>query len=69
MDAINRAKRRFFMRPAYIARGLGDVLKLAATKPAIVGQILGRAVFGARVVSTRPASVTRDNRGMRGAAV
>ena len=52
MDAINRAKRRFFMRPAYIARRLGDVLKLAATKPAIVGQILRRAVFGAQVVST-----------------
>ena len=52
MDAINRAKRRFFMRPAYVARRLGDVLKLATTKPAIVGQILGRAVFGARVVRT-----------------
>jgi anaerobic magnesium-protoporphyrin IX monomethyl ester cyclase len=69
MDAINRAKRRFFMRPAYIARRLGDVLKLATTKPAIVGQILGRAVFGARVVSTRPPSVARDDRDMRGAAV
>src|SRR5262249_50071357 len=39
MDAINRAKRRFFMRPAYIARRFGDVLKLAATKPAIFRQI------------------------------
>ncbi len=69
MDAINRAKRRFFMRPAYVARRLGDVLKLATTKPAIVGQILGRAVFGARVVSTRPSTVARDDRDMRGAAV
>ena len=69
MDAINRAKRRFFMRPAYVVRRLGDVLKLATTKPAIVGQILGRAVFGARVVSTRPSTVARNDRDMRGAAV
>ena len=69
MEAINRAKRRFFMRPAYIARRLGDVLKLATTKPAIVRQILGRAVFGARVVNTRQASLKTDERDMRGAAV
>lgn len=49
MDAINRAKRRFFMRPTYVARNFGDVLKLATTKPGIVREILGRAVFGARV--------------------
>jgi radical SAM superfamily enzyme YgiQ (UPF0313 family) len=49
MDAINRAKRRFFMRPAYISRKLGDVMKLAVTKPAIFRQIVTRAIFGARV--------------------
>jgi len=69
MDAINRAKRRFFMRPGYVARKLGDVLKLAATKPAIVGHILGRAVFGARVVSTRQPAMASDDGGMRNAAV
>ncbi len=53
MDAINRAKRRFFIRPAYVARNLGDVVKLAATKPGIVRQVLGRAVFGVRVQDTR----------------
>ena len=31
MSAINRAKRRFFMRPAYLASRLGDVMKLAFT--------------------------------------
>ena len=55
MEAINRAKRRFFMRPTYVARNLRDVFKLATSKPAIVRQILGRAVFGARVPDTRPA--------------
>jgi len=49
MDAINRAKRRFFMRPAYLARRLGDVFKLATTKPAIFGQIASRTIFGAKI--------------------
>jgi len=49
MDAINRAKRRFFMRPAYISRRLGDVMKLAVTKPAIFRQIAARTIFGAKV--------------------
>jgi anaerobic magnesium-protoporphyrin IX monomethyl ester cyclase len=49
MDAINRAKRRFFMRPRYLARKFGDVLKLAATKPSIFRQIAARTLFGARV--------------------
>jgi anaerobic magnesium-protoporphyrin IX monomethyl ester cyclase len=49
MDAINRAKRRFFMRPKYIASRLGDMVKLAATKPSIFGQIATRTIFGARI--------------------
>jgi radical SAM superfamily enzyme len=49
MDAINRAKRRFFMRPKYIARKFGDVLKLATTKPHIFGQIASRTIFGAKI--------------------
>jgi len=49
MDAINRAKRRFFMRPKYLASRLKDVVKLAATKPTIFGQIATRTIFGARI--------------------
>ena len=49
MDAINRAKRRFFMRPRYLASRMGDMMKLAATKPSIFGQIATRTIFGARV--------------------
>ncbi|HET7696457.1 MAG TPA: radical SAM protein [Vicinamibacterales bacterium] len=49
MDAINRAKRRFFMRPRYLANRLGDMVKLAATKPSIFGQIATRTIFGARI--------------------
>ncbi len=49
MDAVNRAKRRFFMRPKYLARKFGDVVKLAATKPHIFGQIASRTIFGAKI--------------------
>jgi anaerobic magnesium-protoporphyrin IX monomethyl ester cyclase len=53
MSAINRAKRRFFMRPAYLASRLGDVMKLAATKPSIFRQIATRTIFGSKVPTPR----------------
>ena len=53
MDAINRAKRRFFMRPAYLASRFGDMVKLATTKPSIFGQIATRTIFGSRVSAPR----------------
>jgi radical SAM superfamily enzyme YgiQ (UPF0313 family) len=52
MDAINRAKRRFFLRPSYIMRHIGDVARLAVTKQSIVWQVASRTLFGARVVET-----------------
>jgi len=52
MDAINRAKRRFFLRPGYMARHVGDVARIAVTKQSIVWQVLSRAVFGTRIVDT-----------------
>jgi radical SAM superfamily enzyme YgiQ (UPF0313 family) len=54
MQAINRAKRRFFLRPAYVARHAGDVLRLALTKQSIMWQVLTRTIFGARVVDVGP---------------
>ena len=59
MQAINRAKRKFFMRPAYIRRHLGDVARLALTKQQIVWQVARRTIFGTRVVdaSARTAGV------------
>ncbi len=47
MRAIGRARRRFFLRPSYLARHAGDVVRLAVTKRAIVRQVLARALFGA----------------------
>jgi anaerobic magnesium-protoporphyrin IX monomethyl ester cyclase len=54
MNAINTAKRRFFLRPGYMARHAGDVIKLAMSKQSIVWQVLSRAVFGSKVVDTNP---------------
>ena len=54
MQAINRAKRRFFLRPAYVASHAGDVLRLALTKQSIMWQVLTRTIFGARVVDVGP---------------
>jgi radical SAM superfamily enzyme YgiQ (UPF0313 family) len=50
MQAINRAKRKFFLRPAYIRRHMWDVARLALTKQDIVWQVFRRTVFGTRVV-------------------
>ena len=50
MDAINRAKRKFFLRPAYVTRHAGDLAKLALTKRSVAWQIFSRTLFGARTV-------------------
>jgi hypothetical protein len=55
MSAINRAKRRFFLRPGYLARHVGDVAQIAISKQNIVWQVLSRTLFGARVVDTSTA--------------
>lgn len=53
MDAINRAKRRFFLRPGYLGRHLGDVARLALSKQAIFTQVISRTLFGGKVIDTR----------------
>ena len=58
MAAINRAKRKFFLRPSYLARHSGDVLRLAASKWNVVWHVASRMMFGRRIVDT--ANVTRS---------
>lgn len=50
MDAINRAKRRFFLRPGYVARHAGDLAKLATSKWGVAWQIGSRMLLGTKVV-------------------
>ena len=49
MDAINRAKRRFYLRPAYLVRHAGDVLRLMSTKWSVAWHVASRFLFGAPV--------------------
>ena len=60
MDAILRAKRRFFLRPGYLARHLGDVARLALSKRAIFAQVMSRTLFGAKVIDTAPPSAIQE---------
>lgn len=53
MNAVNRAKRRFFLRPSYLARHSGDVMKLAITKFPVAWEIATRMLFGAKVTDAR----------------
>jgi anaerobic magnesium-protoporphyrin IX monomethyl ester cyclase len=57
MAAINRAKRRFFLRPGYLGRHLADIARLAWSKPSIVGHLASRILLGQRVVDATPADV------------
>jgi anaerobic magnesium-protoporphyrin IX monomethyl ester cyclase len=58
MSAINRAKRRFFLRPRYLGRHLGDIARLAWSKPSIVSHLVSRLLLGQKVVDATPASLT-----------
>ena len=53
MGAINRAKRRFFLRPSYLARHLSDVAQLAWTNPSTVMHLASR-ILGQKVVDATP---------------
>jgi radical SAM superfamily enzyme YgiQ (UPF0313 family) len=54
MSAINKAKRRFFLRPSYLGRHLADVARLAWTKPSIVTHLASRVLLGQKVVDATP---------------
>jgi radical SAM superfamily enzyme YgiQ (UPF0313 family) len=58
MGAVNRARRRFYLRPSYLARHGSDVARLARTKWSLVWHVGSRIVFGDGVVApaSRPAA-------------
>lgn len=56
MAAINKAKRRFFLRPGYLGRHVADLARLAWTKPSIVTHLASRVLFGQKVVDATPAA-------------
>jgi anaerobic magnesium-protoporphyrin IX monomethyl ester cyclase len=54
MRAINRAKRRFFLRPGYMLRHAGDIARLVVTKRHVIGEIVPRLLFGTKVQAPKP---------------
>jgi radical SAM superfamily enzyme YgiQ (UPF0313 family) len=56
MGAINRARRHFYLRPSYMARHLGDIVRLALTKWDVAWHVATRVLFGARVTDAAPAT-------------
>ena len=62
MNAINRAKRRFYLRPGYIAKHAGDVVRLAVTKWNLAWHVASRILFGTPVTDAATPSTTARQR-------
>ena len=54
MGAIGRAKRRFYLRPAYLVRHFGDIVKLAVSKWSLAWHVGSRVMFGTKVANPEP---------------
>jgi anaerobic magnesium-protoporphyrin IX monomethyl ester cyclase len=62
MGAINRAKRRFYLRPGYLTRHAGDVFRLATTKWNVAWHVGSRVLFGAPVTDGSPSQPRHPER-------
>jgi hypothetical protein len=48
MGALNRARRRFYLRPGYIARHLDDVFRVLASGHGLAWKIVKKTIVGQR---------------------
>jgi radical SAM superfamily enzyme YgiQ (UPF0313 family) len=62
MGAIQRARRRFFLRPRYLGRHAGDLVRLLFTKQHVVRDALSKFLFGNPVTHARPPRGAGDGR-------
>ena len=46
MSSINRARRRFFLRPSYVVNHAADLARIVATKQSVALQTVKRLFFG-----------------------
>ena len=53
MGAIQRARRRFFLRPSYVVRHAGDFVRLLFTKQHVVRDALSKFLFGNPVTASQ----------------
>ncbi len=56
MDALSRARRRFFLRPRYVVRHLGDIARMLLTSQGLIWKIVTRMLLGAREKPAAPPS-------------
>ncbi len=48
MDALKRARRRFFLRPSYVARHVGDIGRMLLTSQGLIWKIVTKMLLGGR---------------------
>lgn len=60
MRAINRGKRRFYLRPGYLLRHAGDIARLFTSKWGVAWQVASRTIFGTPMPDARPTSEAAD---------
>ncbi|RPI09261.1 MAG: radical SAM protein, partial [Actinobacteria bacterium] len=48
MDALKRARRRFFLRPSYLVRHAGDIGRMVFTSQGLIWKIVTRMLLGGR---------------------
>jgi radical SAM superfamily enzyme YgiQ (UPF0313 family) len=60
MGAINRARRRFYLRPGYLVRHAGDIVRLTLTKWDLVSHVASRVIFKAPVATPSFARSTAE---------
>jgi radical SAM superfamily enzyme YgiQ (UPF0313 family) len=56
MAAINRARRRFYLRPGYLTRHAGDVTRMAFSKWGVAWHVASRMLFGRKITDASPAA-------------
>ncbi len=66
MQALNRARRRFFLRPSYLVRHLGEILRIVMTDQRLVFELGWRMLFG-KQVGLPKAETSGDDTGVRSA--
>jgi len=48
MEALKRARRRFFLRPSYIVRHVGDIGRMLLTSQGLIWKIVSKMLLGGR---------------------
>jgi anaerobic magnesium-protoporphyrin IX monomethyl ester cyclase len=69
MSAINRARRRFFLRPSYMLRHASDLARIAATKQSVAWQAARRVLFGPGVVAGAGRALKKESAATAGVSV